>query len=56
LSARKPLGERAFADRAHRALRQGSRRHALKIRTRPSPLEALADALLDTPVTEARIC
>ena len=34
------LGERAFADRPGYALRQGSRCHALKIRSWPSPLEA----------------
>jgi hypothetical protein len=40
LSTSNALGERAFTDRPHYALRQGSRCHALKIRSWPSPLEA----------------
>ena len=44
LSASNALGERAFADRPGYALRQGSRRHALKIRSWPSPWKQLAHA------------
>lgn len=47
LSTSNAFGDRAFADRPGYALRQGSRCHALKIRSWPAPSEAANSRLAE---------
>jgi hypothetical protein len=56
LSTSNPLGERAFPDRPGYALRQGSRCHALKIRSWPSPLETASSRFAEyTGLSRVRV-